>query len=103
MHNCESYSTFSSIGSDRNAVTLKIKLILIACKAVLVRANYEWASPKNLDLSDLYTVTVKNQYARLRPESESVTEKYVQLIRANQEASKGLLPVKKKSKKTDIC
>ena len=50
----------------------------------------------------LYTVTIKNRYASLCPENESVTEKYVHLIQANEQTFKELLPAKKKSKKKPI-
>ena len=44
-------------------------------KALSIRVNYEWVSLKNSDLSDLYTVIVKNRYASLCAEIKPVTDK----------------------------
>ena len=99
VHNCEAYNTFSSMGSDHRVVTSKLKLSLRTSKAISTGVNYDWAALRDPDLSDLYTVTVRNKYASLCTENESITETYAHLIQANDDTSKELLPRKKKSKK----
>ena len=49
-------------------------------KALSIRVNYEWVSLKNSDLSDLYTVIVKNRYASLCAESKPVTDKVTRIL-----------------------
>ena len=46
----------------------------------------------------MYTVTVHNRYAELSNDVEDVTEKYGNLVQANSEAAKKLIPVKKRRK-----
>ena len=41
VHNCESYNSSSSMGSDQRVVTSKIKLSPRTSKAVSIRVNYE--------------------------------------------------------------
>ena len=98
VHDCEAYNTFSSMESDHRIVTAELKLSLRTSKAVSTRINYDWTALRDPELSTLYTVSVRNKYASLCKENESITETYAQLIQANEETSKELLPQKKKDK-----
>ena len=53
-------------------------------------------------LADLYTVTAQNKYEVLCQDGESITETYAHLIKANEQAAKEQLPVKKKTRKKKV-
>ena len=99
VKDCEAYNTFASMGSDHRIVTAKLKLSLRTSKAPPRKINYDWTVLRNVELSDLYTVSIKNKYASLCKDNESITETYAHLITANKETAKELLPLKKKIKR----
>ena len=85
-----------SIGSDHRVVTADLKLSLRTTKTA-----YNWkVSRGDGDLQQLYTVKVLNRYDQLCDNSESgITETYKNLIQANSEAAKELIPPKTRSKR----
>ena len=53
---------------------------------------------KNKEIKDNYTIELKNKFESLRIENETSTETYENLIQANKEAAKELIPKKSKTK-----
>ena len=43
VHNCQSYNTFSSLGSDHRVVNMKMKLSFRQSKTVSRGKNYDWS------------------------------------------------------------
>ena len=60
---------------------------------------YEWSSLRDPDLQDKYTISIRNKYSALSNESDSATESFKQLIQANEETARELLPSKKKMRR----
>ena len=101
VKNVEAYSSFSSIGSDHRVVTAELKLSLRTTKTPPRKTAYNWKVLRgDGDLQQLYTVKVLNRYDQLCDNSESdITETYKNLIQANSEAAKELIPPKTRSKR----
>ena len=101
VKNAEAYNSFSSVGSDHRIVTAKIKLSLRTSRATPRKNVYDLSVLRNNDtLQQLYTVKVKNRFSELSNESETdATTLYQNLITANQETAKELLPPKKRTKR----
>ena len=99
IHNCESYNSFSSVGSDHRIVTAKVKMSLRKCVTPPTKDCYNWSSLHDSDLSKLYTITVKNKFESLCNNHETISDSYNNLVIANKEVAKELIPVKVKSKK----
>ena len=87
------------MGSDHRVVSAKVKLSLRTTKAPQLKPRYDWSALKDPNISELYTVAVKNKYEALCQEGESVTESYAHLITANKEAATEYLPLKKRARK----
>ena len=103
VHNCQSYNTFCSIGSDHRVVTMKMKLSFRQIKTVSRGKNYYWSVLKNKEIKDNYTIELKNRFESLRIENETSTETYENLIQANKETAKELIPKKSKTKQMNIA
>ena len=56
---------------------------------------------KDKDLQDLYTIVIKNRFTELSDVNDFPTDSYNHLTKANQEAAKEYIPVKKKLKRTN--
>ena len=56
---------------------------------------------KDKNLQDLYTIAFKNRFTELSDVNNFPTDSYDHLIKANQEAEKEYIPVKKKLKCTN--
>lgn len=102
VHDCQAYNAFSSVGSDHRIVTAKFKLSLRTSRAVPQRINYQWSALQNKELKDLYTVTVRNMYENLCMDNETITETYANLIKANEETAKEVLPKKERTRKKKV-
>ena len=92
-----------TLTSDHRIVSAKVKLSLRTNKTPQLKPRYDWSALKDPNLSELYTVTVKNRYEALCQEGDTTTETYAHLITANREAAIEHLPVKKKGKKKVIA
>ena len=103
VHNCQSYNTFSSLGPDHRVVTMKIKLSFRQSKTLSRGKNYDWSVLKNKDIKDNYTIELKNRFESLQIENETSTETYQNLIQANKETAKELLPKKSKTTQMNIA
>ena len=105
VKNVEAYSSFPSTGSDHRILTAKVKLALRSCKTPPRRKPLDWSAlRKDIQLQELYAVTIKNRYDELcrgiSDEDSNVTSKYDKLIHANTEAANNLIPTKTRSKST---
>ena len=98
VNNCETYSTFSSIGSDRRVVTAKLKLSLRTSKAPR-REVPNWNILHIQDIRDHYNLEVKNRYEMLHVGNESATEAYEHFIQAIKEVAKEIIPQRKRTKR----
>ena len=97
VHNVEAYNIFSSIGSDHRAVVARVKLSLRMNKTPKRKTSYDWSTlMNNSDLQQQYNVAVRNRYAALMKDQDTVTERYQHFIDANNETAEKLIPKKKK-------
>ena len=97
IHNCEAYNSFSSLGSDHRLLTAKIKLSLRMTKTPAKKKQYDWTALRNSKLQHHYTVTVRNRYAELCTDDDTITERYGHFVQANAEATEKLIPLKPKN------
>ena len=97
IHNCEAYNSFSSLGSDHRLLTAKIKLSLRMTKTPAKKKQYDWTALRNSKLQHHYTVTVRNRYAELCTDDDTITERYGHFVQANAEATEKLIPLKQKN------
>ena len=98
--NVEPYSTFSSLCLYHRVVVAKLKLSLRVVKTPPKLSPYDWSvMESNKDLQELYTVKVKNRYSELCNDDMAVTSKYQAFMTANEEATKELIPHKRKTRK----
>ena len=102
VHNCQSYNSFSSLGSDHRVVTAKIKLSFRKRQTKPCGDNHDWSVLRNYETSYLYSVTLNNKFDSLRSDEETITESYEKFIQASNEATKLLIPKKVKSKQKNI-
>ena len=105
VKNVEAYSSFSSIGSDHRVITARLKLSLRTCKTPAMRTPYDWEVLRgDSNLQQLYTVKVQNRYTELCTESANdATNTYQHLIKANEEAAKTYIPIKKRTKRKNTA
>ena len=99
VKNCETYNSFSSMGSDHRIVTAKVKLSLRTCWAPPRKPNYDWSLIRDVAICNLYNLSIQNRCEALCQEDESIRETYAHLIKATKGAAKLCLPVKKRVKK----
>ena len=99
VKNVEAYSSFASTGSDHRIVIARLKLSLRKCKTPPRGKKYDWKVLNDNNLQDRYTVLVRNRYAQLSCEDDTVTESYQHFMQANNEAADELIPVKQKIKR----
>ena len=81
---------------------MKMKLSFRQSKTVSRRKNYDWSVLKNKEIKNNYTIELKNRFESLRIENETSTETYENLIQANKETAKELIPKKSKTKQMNI-
>ena len=74
VQNVEAYSSFASTGSDHRIVIARLKLSLWKCKMPPRGKKYDWKVLNDNNLQDRYTVLVRNRYAQLSCENDTVTE-----------------------------
>ena len=101
VKNVEAYNSFSSMGSDHRILNAKVKLSLRVSKTP-PKVKFDWSKLQCKDLQQLFTVTIRNKYAELCVETNTTTERYEHLIKANKETAQELLPPKKKNKRNRL-
>ena len=101
VKNVEAYNSFSSMGSDHRIVCARVKLSLRVAKTP-PRSSFEWSALRCTELQKVYTEEVRNRYAELCDPSNTPTERYDNLIAANNHAAEKLLPKKKRNRRSRI-
>ena len=72
--NCETYSSFEGVSSDRRIVTAKIQISLRRDAAqVTTTIHYDWSLLNNRDIRDEYMLTLRNKFDALQEISETPT------------------------------
>ena len=72
--NCKAYSSFESVSSDHRIVTAKISLSLHWNTTQTIKTtHYDWSLLNNTDISDKYTITLRNNFNALQEISETLT------------------------------
>lgn len=105
VRNAQSYSSFSSVGSDHRVVSCHVTLSLRSSKKPKSdpMKTIDWQQLyTNSDLRSTYAVEVKNRFDMLSKPDDDLENKYQTLIKANQEISLSLLPKKQKTKKKNL-
>ena len=92
--NAEPYSSFQTVGSDHQVVTVRLRLSLRAPKAT-PRSRPDWeAFARSPDLQASYTADVRGQLQL----SEGTQPTYEQFLAASKEATSRWVPLKGKLK-----
>ena len=91
--NVESYSTFSSIGSDHRIVSSKVMLSLRANRKTLPRKlRYNWPLFKSdMSLQEKYAIEIKNRF--ILQGDEDISDIYERFIDLNAEVTRELVPL----------
>ena len=104
--NCEVYSSFEDVSSDHRIVIAKICLSLHrnmtqSTKTIL----YNWSLLNNRDISNEYTITLRNNFDALQKISETLTpnDEYENLINTNIEAAAECISIKVRVKHRLQC
>ena len=111
--NCEVYSSFEDVSSDHQIVTAKIRLSLRRNAARTTTLRYDWSLLNNRDISDKYTLTLRNKFDALQEISETLTPnvEYENFVNAHIEAATECIPTKQsvtletlavRKKRTDV-
>ena len=99
--NFEAYSSFEGGSFDHQIVMGKICLSLRRNAAwTTTTAQYDWSQLNNSDISDKYTLTLRNKFNALQEISETPTtnDNYENFINALMEAAAECIPTKLKAK-----
>ena len=99
--NCEAYSSFEGVFSDHRIVTAKIRLSLRRNAArTTTTVHYDWSLLYNRDISDKYTLALRNKFDALQEKSETHTpnDKYENFVKFHLEAAAECIPTKQRAK-----
>ena len=97
------YDYYASLGSDHRVLRALLKISFRKRKTP-ERLNYDWSIlNSNAELQSRYSVHVQNRYMELCQDHQNATQQYENLIIANDEAAKELIPKKEKQKRKQIA
>ena len=99
--NCEAYSSFEGVSTDRRIVTAKIRLSLRKNgKRTATTKYYDWALLNNRDIRDKYVLELRNRFETLQEKTETSTpnDEYENFVNAHLEAAAKCIPTKLKTK-----
>ena len=88
--NCEAYSSFEGVYSDHRIITAKIRLSLCRnARQTTKTAPYDWSMLNNKDISEKYTIILRNKFDAFQEVSETVTpnDEYENFVNAYIEAA----------------
>ena len=105
VRNSQSFSSFSSIGSDHRIVSSKICLSLRVSKrpAPKPMKKIDWKNVvADKDLSSLYSITVKNRFDALSSSDDDINQTYNTIVKSVEEVALEILPQKPKRKSTPM-
>lgn len=90
------FNTYASLGSDHRVLRARVKISLRKCKSPK-RTNYDWSVLRNpSDLQTRYSISVQNRFNALSGFGQDATQRYGNLIQANNETAEELIPEKKR-------
>ena len=95
--NCGAYSSFEGVSSDQRIATAKIRLSLRRNTTQTTKTiHYDWSLFNNRDISDKYTIILKNKFDALQEISETLTpnDKYETFVHALMKAAAKCIPTK---------
>ena len=99
--NCEAYSFFEGVSSDHRIVTAKTWLSLWGNAAQTTTTIHDdWFLFNNRDISDKFTLTLRNKFDALQKISETPTpnDKYENFVTAHIEAAAECILTKQRAK-----
>lgn len=105
IRNSQSYSSFSSVGSDHRIVSANVVLSLRSSKRLKPNPMklIDWPQVHNdSELCSAYAIEVKNRYNLLTLPDDDVETKYSNLIAANEHVCLSFLPKKTKVKRKPL-
>ena len=99
--NCEAYSSFKGVSSDRQIVTAKLRLSLRKnATRTATTKHYDWALLNKRDIRDKYALELRNRSETLQEKTEkgSPNDEYENFVEAHLEAASKCIPTKPRSK-----
>ena len=103
--NCKAYSSSEGVSSDHQIVMAKIHLSLCRNASQTTKtAHYDWSMLNSRDMSDRYTITLRNKFNALQEISETLTlnEEYENFVNAHFEAAVECIPTKLRAKQSSL-
>lgn len=105
IRDAETYSTFSSVGSDHRVVSIHVYLSLRSSKKATLNPlkAIDWEKVSSSpNLRHKFAVDVKNRFDALSNPSDDIETKYNNLIKSNEEVALTTLPKRLKKKETPL-
>ena len=98
--NCEVYSSFEGVSSDRIIVTAKIRLSLRRnTTRTTTNVHYDWYLLNNRNIRDKYALTLRNKFDALqKSETHTSNDEYKHSVNAHSEAAAECIPTKQRAK-----
>ena len=99
--NCEAYSSFKGASTDHQIFTAKIRLSLRRNATRTTKtAHYDWSRLNNRDISNEYTITLRNKFNALQEISEILipNDEYENFVNVLIGAAARCIPIKSTSK-----
>ena len=86
---CETYSSFEGVSTDQRIVTAKIVSLHRNMMRTTKTTHYDWPLLNNRDISNKYTVTLRNKFDALQEISETLipNDEYENFVNAHMEAA----------------
>ena len=101
LKNCQTYSSFASVGSDHHILSAKLRLSLQSKAATPRKENYDWNLLKSdQELQNRYSIQLHNRFSILQNElTDTIDDEYQDFITASKEIDKEMIPRKAKRQK----
>ena len=100
--NCEACSSFEDVASDHRIVTAKIRLGLRSnvARTITTTVHYDCSLHNNNDISDKYTVKLRNKFDAVQDISEisTVNDEYENFLNVYSEEAVECIPTKQRAK-----
>ena len=99
--NCKAYSSFEGVSFDQQIVPPKIRLSLYRNAAqTTTTAHYSWSLLNNKDISNKYTIALRNKFDTLQEISEKPipNEEYENFVNTYREAAAECIATKLRAK-----
>ena len=101
LKNCQTYSSFASVGSDHHILSAKLRLSLQSKAATPRKENYDWNLLKSdQELQNRYSIQLHNRFFILQNKlADTIDDEYQHFITGNKETAKEMIPKKAKRQK----